>query len=277
MQQHIIRHSQFSGSFYPASAREIITTVGSFFKDLPIQLDCERIKPIMAMLPHAGHIYSGDVTAKTIAEIEFASRVIILCPNHTGQGKNLAVWPHGAWQNPVGQVPLDNDLADSLVAGDSPFVFNEAAHQKEHSIEVILPFLQYSVPILYIVPVSVSSLDHINEAAEILTKLIQEEKELGKEITLLVSSDMNHFANEEENKRKDNLALEAFLARDPAALLEIVKKEKISMCGVLPAVLGLMVANKLGASQSKLAAYDTSASTSNDSSRVVGYAGAYFW
>ena len=126
-------------------------------------------------------------------------------------------------------------------------------------------------------PISVSSLDNAELAAQRIAQCIKQEKEEGKEVTILVSSDMNHFANDEENRLKDKLALDALLKRDPQALLDIVRKEKISMCGILPAVVGLLASNELGASKSKLAAYDTSAKISNDASSVVGYAGAYIW
>lgn len=276
MNAHEIRTSQFAGSFYSDTAHELIGDVASYFREFPVHQDCDRVKPIMALLPHAGHIFSGQVTAKTIAEIEFAPRIIILCPNHTGHGKNLGIWPHGAWQNPIGLVPTDKFLSEKLME-NSPFVYDTISHKNEHSIEVILPFLQYSVPILYIVPISVSTFENIEIAAKRIAECIKQEKEEGRDVTILVSSDMNHFASDEQNRHKDKLALDAFLKRDPEALLDIVKKENISMCGILPAVVGLIASNELGATRSKLAAYDTSAKVSADSSRVIGYAGAYIW
>ncbi len=271
-QVHHIRNPQFAGSFYSDNTQELIKTVSSFFAK-ETEPDFAKVKPFLTMLPHAGHIYSGHVTAKTLSEIELGSRIIILCPNHRGVGKNYGVWPSGAWQNSIGQIPIDIDLAEKIVE-NSPFTFDQQAHIAEHSIEVILPFLQYTVPILYIIPISISSLENVEAAASKLAEVI---KNSDKDISIIVSSDMNHFAGEEENRRKDNLALEAFLAGDVLKLLDIVNKENISMCGVLPAVLGLMVAKKFGISNSKLAAYDTSASAFGDSARVVGYAGAYFW
>lgn len=282
MNGHTIRKPQFAGSFYPDNAGDIIANMGNFFKEYPIQLEANSVKPILTMLPHAGHIYSGAVSAQTLAEVEFTQRIIILCPNHTGTGKNFGVWPDGAWQNPIGMVPTDRFLAEKLMRPladntPSPFVFDTTCHEKEHSIEVLLPFLQYTVPILYIIPICISRLDGVKNAAQQIVDIIKEEKEEGREVSILVSSDMNHFHEEAENIRKDKLALEAFLAQDAHSLLELVKKEKMSMCGVIPAVVGLLAANALGATQSKLVAYDTSASQSGDRSRVVGYAGAYVW
>ena len=277
MNAHEIRKSQYAGTFYSEGASELVSDMTSYFKEFPNHQDCERIKPIMALLPHAGHVFSGKVTAATLAEIELAPRIIILCPNHTRQGQNLGVWPHGAWQNPIGLVPTDKFVSEKLMGEGSPFVYDKAPHLNEHSIEVLLPFLQYSVPILYIVPISVSSFDNVEIAATTLAKCIKQEKEEGREVSILVSSDMNHFASDEVNRYKDKLALDALLNLDPQALLDTVQKEQISMCGILPAIVGLLASKELGATKSKLAAYDTSAKVSGDSSSVVGYAGAYIW
>lgn len=277
MNTHEIRSSQFAGSFYSDDAQNLVSDVASYFREFPVHQECDRVKPIMVLLPHAGHVFSGQVTAKTIAEIEFAPRIIILCPNHKRMGENFGIWPHGAWQNPIGLVPTDTFLSEKLMGENSPFVYDTMSHKNEHAIEVILPFLQYSVPILYIVPISVYKFEDVEIAASRIAECIKQEKDEGREVTILVSSDMNHFASDEENRHKDKLALDAFLNRDPQALIDIVRKENINMCGILPALVGLMASNELGATKSKLAAYDTSAKVSADSSSVVGYAGAYIW
>jgi AmmeMemoRadiSam system protein B len=91
---------------------------------------------------------------------------------------------------------------------------------------------------------------------------------------LLISSDMNHFATEEENRRLDQIALGAMESLDPARLLETVRRHDISMCGVLPAVIVMETLRQLGKlHRSERVAYGTSADVSGDTSRVVGYAG----
>src|SRR5262249_40865894 len=94
---------------------------------------------------------------------------------------------------------------------------------------------------------------------------------------LVISSDMNHFATNEENRRLDALAMEALDRRDPEALYETVTQNNISMCGVLPAVIVLDTLRRLGPlGRSERVGYATSADVTGDTSRVVGYAGMLF-
>ena len=91
---------------------------------------------------------------------------------------------------------------------------------------------------------------------------------------LVISSDMNHFAAETETRRLDRLALDAMETLDPARLYETVRKHRISMCGVSPAVIVMETLRQWGRlGRCQLVGYTTSAEASGDTSRVVGYAG----
>ncbi len=94
---------------------------------------------------------------------------------------------------------------------------------------------------------------------------------------LLISSDMNHFATDAENRRLDALALAALERGDPEALYETVTRNSISMCGVLPAVIVLETLRLLGQfKRAEHVGYATTADVTGDTSRVVGYAGMLF-
>jgi AmmeMemoRadiSam system protein B len=91
---------------------------------------------------------------------------------------------------------------------------------------------------------------------------------------LLISSDMNHFASDAETRRLDALALSALERGDPDVLHETVTRHNISMCGVLPAVIVLETLRLLGRfRRAERVGYATTADTTGDKSRVVGYAG----
>ena len=99
-------------------------------------------------------------------------------------------------------------------------------------------------------------------------------RSLEKPPLLVISSDMNHFADEAENRRRDRIALQAMQSLDPAALLAVCEAESISMCGQVPAALVMLTLQALGrAMDYREVAYATSGSVTGDSSRVVGYAG----
>jgi AmmeMemoRadiSam system protein B len=88
---------------------------------------------------------------------------------------------------------------------------------------------------------------------------------------------MNHYASDKETRRLDRLALQAFLALDAQKLAEVVLRNRISMCGILPAMISLLAVRDLGATHARLMAYDTSGTASGNTDRVVGYAGVRVW
>ena len=97
-----------------------------------------------------------------------------------------------------------------------------------------------------------------------LVKCLQGE---GRRPLLIVSSDMNHFASDDENRRLDELALAAMETLDPERLYETVRKNHISMCGLLPAVIVMETLRQMNMlSRSQRVAYATSADVTGDGS-----------
>lgn len=271
---------QVAGLFYESDSLQLEKNMQRFFNNekneaqTNVQNSEKEQKQAVriCMLPHAGHIYSGKVTAETLAKIELPHKLVILCPNHTGLGRHGAVWDKGAFETPFGEVPIAADIAKILLKSPC-FCRDYLAHQREHSIEVILPFLQYTIgQDLAIVPISLASLKNLQEMAQAIAACMQEHTDVG----LVVSSDMNHFATEKENKRKDFMALDAIKNMQENKFLQVVMDNDISMCGALGAYIALIAAKTLGLQHCELTSYDTSASTSGDRNRVVGYAGLYF-
>lgn len=268
----LLRQPVVNGRFYPGSPDELTAEIAAFMgapdKDAPR-------RPWAVMLPHAGYMYCGKVIGQTLAGCELAPRLVVLCPNHTGRGAPLGVWPAGAWLEPRGPVPVDAALARELCESGGGFEADTASHLGEHSIEVILPFLQglSGDSLRGIVPVCVGTqspkiLSHAGAALAAILKRPE-----NADVGLVVSSDMNHYENEKRTLEKDNLALERALAADPDGLLATVAREKISMCGAGPLALALYAARALGGASVELVAHDTSASASGDASHTVGYAG----
>jgi hypothetical protein len=227
---------------------------------------------IAAMAPHAGWIYSGAIAAETWAQVDVPSRVILLCPNHTGRGVRRSVWSGGAWSVPGGEVPVDTTLTRALVdeVGLTP---DRAAHEDEHSIEVHLPLMQARRPDVKMAAVCLAGLDlaaceAIGERIAAVVSAAASDPPL-----LLVSSDMSHYLRADEAADLDKLALRRVLDLDPAGLLATVRAHSISMCGVLPMTVGLFAAKALGATAATLVRYGNSGERSGDYERVVGYAG----
>lgn len=285
-----IRHAAVAGQFYPARPDELRAEVAAcerqaarvFASPAPAEASHPSdpahpwtwTKPLLTMLPHAGHVFCGPVIAAALAGVSLPRRLIVLAPSHTGQGHPLGFWPDGVWETPLGNVPVDAELGHELEALGGGFAPDTRPHLREHDIEVLLPFLLTVRPDLTLLPIVVGQPEGLAEAAHALAALVA--AHVG-EAAFILSSDMNHYADDVENRRLDRLALDAFLSLEPRRLLRVVRDWRISMCGVLPALMGLMACGELGAKHARLAAYDTSATASGDASRVVGYAGVRVW
>ena len=259
-----------AGQFYPGQK--------SALEDLLHQLMPAAAEPkavVGVMSPHAGYVYSGMVAGETFAQVEVPDQAIILGPNHHGHGHPAAVYARGAWQTPLGEVPIAEPLAQEILR-DCPFVEEDsAAHRFEHSLEVQVPFLQMRAPDIAIVPICLGHLP--------LDALLQIGDGLGEVLArteprplLVASTDMTHYEPGDVAKEKDSRALDKVLALDPAGLYQLVREERISMCGVIPVVVMLQAARKLGASRAEMVDYRNSGDVTGDQSEVVGYAGAVF-
>lgn len=262
------RQAAVSGMFYSSDRDILLDEISSFFKDLPKN----NTDALGVMLPHAGHVYSGKTTAKVLADISLPDTVIILCPDHYGKGRGLSVYSKGSWQTPLGDVPIAEDLANVLLSSSSLFQDDISAHDKEHSAEVIVPFLQYLNKDIRILPVMVSTsdIDVLFEAGDIVAKLVQESQ---NKVLLVASSDMTHFESKERAFFQDKKAIDQILALNPEGLFAAVRDNNISMCGVLDVVLWLRALENLSPSDVRLIDYTTSGDVTGDFGDVVAYAG----
>jgi AmmeMemoRadiSam system radical SAM enzyme/AmmeMemoRadiSam system protein B/AmmeMemoRadiSam system protein A len=266
-----VRPAAVAGKFYPADPAELSRSVDQL-------LAGERQPEAWpaAMVPHAGLRFSGQIAADVLKRIAIPQTVIVIGPSHTGQGMEWAVAPHQTWELPGISVASDFMLARKLCQAIAGLEMDAAAHQHEHAIEVELPLLARLVPEVKVLGITIghgdleSSRRFARGLADVLSS--RTDKPL-----LLISSDMNHFASDAENRRLDALALAALDRRDPEELFQTVNRHHISMCGVLPAVIVLETLRLLGGcTRAQRVGYATTADVTGDTSRVVGYAGMLF-
>lgn len=267
-----IRPAALAGAFYPGNAAELAAMVDDLLAGPAV--DPKPWPAIMA--PHAGLRYSGRLAAEVLRRTQIPDTVIVIGPKHTRLGVDWAVAPHDAWALPGGQVASDPQLARELVAAIPGLQLDAAAHQQEHAIEVELPLIARLAPQAKVVGIAIGAgdLERCRHFAMGLASVLRQRKD---RVLLVISSDMNHFATDRENRRLDELALQAMETSDPARLLEVVRSNQISMCGVLPAVIVMETLRQLGTlGEIKRVGYATSADVSGDTSRVVGYAAMTF-
>jgi AmmeMemoRadiSam system protein B len=179
-----VRPPAFAGSFYPASRRELARVVDELLADAPRGVGpCPKV----LVVPHAGYVYSGPIAAAAFARIApwaaQLERVVLIGPTHRVAIDGLA-WPGAArMATPLGEVEVDVDA----LAAVPEVAAHAAAHAREHSLEVELPFLQQVAPRAKIVPL-VASRARPDQVGRVLEALWG-----GPETLIVVSTDLSHY------------------------------------------------------------------------------------
>jgi len=232
------------------------------------------------LVPHAGWQYSGRLAAQTLKRVAIPRWVVIFAPQHRGGGSDWAVAPHKTWQLPGKNVEANMPMTEKMIQAVDYFAFDAVPHAQEHSIEVLLPILVRLAPNTTIsaVVMSMTPWDVIRRGAAQFAKFLDS---LPEKPMLIISSDMNHFANDETTRRVDHIALDAIYRataeQNPERALQTIYEQQISMCGIVPAVFVMETLRTMGRlDRVEEVGYMTSADVSGDSSRVVGYAGLIF-
>ncbi|MBU1083456.1 MAG: AmmeMemoRadiSam system protein B [Candidatus Omnitrophota bacterium] len=254
------------GTFYPDKVRSLSEELDEL---IPEKKD--KIDAFGAVIPHAGYRYSGSVAGATYARILPKDIYVLLGPNHTGYGADIA-FSDETWKTPMGESSVSASFIKDVKERTSMIRTDRSAHASEHSIEVQLPFIKRTAPSAEIVPISIKhcSTEDMWRLAEVLTGVISGSE---KRIMIVASSDMTHYESRRSAREKDMLAIQKILSVDPEGLIDIVESMDISMCGYIPSALMLMCARISGAKKAELVKYSDSGYTTGDTQQVVGYAG----
>jgi AmmeMemoRadiSam system protein B len=265
----LLRHPAVAGRFYPRDEESLREEVQTFLSQTQ---ERQRGRALGCIVPHAGYVYSGHVAGAVFGQLEIPELCLILCPNHTGLGRSLAVVSSGAWETPLGQVPIDSAFGDALKQRCPLLQEDSTAHHNEHAAEVELPFLQVRQPKLKFVPIALGT-GQFEVLAQLGYAIADEIAAQNRQVLIVASSDMNHYESDAITRVKDHSAIEAIQALDAGALHDVVTQQHVSMCGYGPAVAMLTAAKELGAQSAELVKYATSGEISGDLDTVVGYAG----
>jgi AmmeMemoRadiSam system protein B len=271
MSSTILRHPAVAGRFYPGDPDDLRTEAQGYLSQA-VSSSENPLKAIGCIAPHAGYMYSGHVAGAVFASIEIPRLCVVMCPNHTGMGRALAIMSEGAWETPLGEVSIDAEFARRLQQRFAALQNDSAAHRAEHAAEVELPFLQLRQPNLQIVPIALGTgqFEVLEQLGLALADAVAQSKD---PVLIIASSDMNHYESDSVTRAKDHRAIERILTLDPRGLFDVVTQQDISMCGFGPAIAMLTAARQLGAKSAVLVKYATSGDVSGDRDMVVGYAG----
>lgn len=262
-----VRAPAVAGRFYPGERDVLTDTVQQCLG--PEQT---RQKALAVVCPHAGYQYSGSVAGAVYARIEIPRTVVLLGPNHSGMGPAVAMMSEGSWSTPLGEVVIDKTFASKLKK-NFPWAEDSAeAHQKEHSLETQLPFLQMIRPDVNIVPIVLKRLQ-IDACQTLGQALADTIRQVGGDVLIVASTDMTHFETQESAAEKDQKAIEKIIALSAEGLDDTVRNFDISMCGANSTSAMLSAAQELGAEKGTLIKYSNSGKVTGDFEHVVGYAG----
>ena len=267
-----VRPPAVAGKFYPKEDAARRAMVGTLLKEEP----AEKYSPAAIMVPHAGIKYSGRIAANTWNSIKNLDErtIIVISPKHTEHGVNWAVCPFESWQlSSTTSIQSDAPLAQQISDAVTALEMDSAAHQVEHGIEVQLPILEQLAPKSKVIGLALQggSWADISEAAGQFAEFLKAQDETP---LLVISSDMNHYAPDAENRRRDRLALDALASGDPQKLIDTCQDNEVSMCGLVPAAFVMETLKQMEQGfEVKELDYATSADVSGDRSKVVGYAG----
>ncbi len=267
------RSPAVAGQFYPKDKQKLEEMVQGFLDNAKeVEIPYGKLQAIV--VPHAGLIYSGQVAAYAYSLLrnKRIETVIMVGPSHYVRLPGASVFAKGEFETPLGNVPIDSELAQAIMKQDPDlFSFNPQDQAREHSLEVQLPFLQVVLPNISIVPIMMGAQDSatVRKVAKALTEVLEE---TDKRVLLLASTDWSHYHPRSEARRLDEEGINTVTMLNPAKLLYKLRYKKTEACGGGPVAAVLMTALKLGTDWAKVVRYGDSGDVSGDVSAVVGYA-----
>ncbi len=297
MAQEKVRESVIAGTWYPDQPEVLKKQIGKYLDEA--RLPSMQGTLVGLIVPHAGYLYSGGVAAhayktlrqqpinhqpstinhqdaahadKTLRQQAF-DRVLILAPSHRAHFQGASVYRLGGYRTPLGIVPLDHELIDSLCGQSSLCDYVPRAEAQEHSLEIQLPFLQVVLAEFRLIPILIG--DHSFKSCQELADAIAHVC-AGKRVLLIASSDLSHYHPYREAKRLDQVVLDRVSAFDPAGLAAAIEKGMCEACGGGPMVTLMLAAQKLGATKAQVLQYANSGDVTGDLQGVVGYMAAAF-
>jgi len=254
-----IRHPAVAGTFYPAESDVLDREVSQFLSEAGNDAPSPAL-PKAIIGPHAGYQYSGPVAARAYARLAAArgriSRVVLIGPSHYVAFHGLAVDASDAWAMPGGMVPLDTEAIARLRS--LPMVGTlDAAHQREHALEVHVPFLQHVLGDFRLVPIVAG------DASPEVVAAVFDALWGGPETLIVVSTDLSHYLDYTACQRVDQATADAIERFDPAIT-------PAQACGAVP-TRGLLLAARARGMAIERLDLRNSGDTAGPRDRVVGY------
>lgn len=265
-----IRRAAVAGTWYPGEACRLTRAIDDCCAGVDAHVDGELVGIVA---PHAGLMYSGRVAAYAYRQLEGRSYdvIVLVGPSHHAGFEGVSIVATGAFETPLGEVAISDPDAAALMAATPVIRELPAAHQREHSLEMQLPFLQRFLPGTPIVPLVMGHQTHqtIRALGDGLATALESRRAL-----LVASTDLSHYYDAPHAARLDHIMVDGVTRFDPEAISRALVKFPDHACGGGPLIAVMRAARALGAADARVLRYADSGDVSGDKSAVVGYMAA---
>ena len=253
--------------WYPSKAVALRREVSEYLDQAPA-LDLPG-DVVGLVAPHAGYFFSGHVAGAGYRQVRDGDyeTVVLIGPDHTGVAMGgLTFADYDAWHTPLGDVPVDRELIAAL---GERINLQQVDHEREHSLEVQLPFLQTAMSDFKLVPIIMGDQapTTCRELGLAIADVVGDRR-----VLLVASTDLSHYFSYDHARQLDEGTLKYVLDFDAEGLAGALARGKAQACGGGPVASVMCAARVLGASQAHLVKYANSGDVWGDRSQVVGYA-----
>lgn len=265
-----VKEPAVAGSFYPSEPDQLRGAVDEYIAKAEVAGDGGRLLAVIA--PHAGYQYSGHVAGYAYRQLRTRDigTVVLIGASHHAAFQGVSVYASGSMSTPLGKVKVNAKIARALVREDAGVRASPDVFEREHSIEVQLPFLQRTVREFTVVPVLIGnpsreSFDHL--AAKLIEVMRKDPR-----ILIIASTDLSHYHDYDTAVRMDTKVVGAIERMSVEEVEGLLVSGEGEMCGGYPVLLTMVVARGLGATHGVLYRYANSGDVVDEKGRVVGYA-----
>jgi AmmeMemoRadiSam system protein B len=273
-----MRNPVVAGTFYPSDRDELANFIDKAVKEVRLKHDIENAASYIA--PHAGYAYSGRTAAHVYSailgkkDVESVESIIIIGPNHTGEGKPISVSLQD-WMTPIGISYNDTGLSNEICKTKG-LEKDETAHKHEHSVEVQLPFIKQLFPDLKCCFISMRD-QSISAANLVSNAVIKAIESTGRKAIMIASSDFNHYESRSIADRKDLPLFSRIEGMDIDGFYAERERQNESACGYGPMAVSMMFAKAVqNASKGMMLDRSDSGEQTGDTEGVVDYAAFAF-
>ena len=265
-----VKEPAVAGSFYPADKETLTQMVDGFLSRAEKNPVNGRLIALLA--PHAGYIYSGSIAGYTYKHLQKREieTVILIGPSHHVAFNGVSVYEEGKMKTPIGNIKIDHNITKSLLNKEADVTFYPEAFEKEHSLEVQLPFIQHLFKRVKIVPVLIGT--PTKKSFDFLTNKITEIMRENEKIIIIASTDFSHYHDYGTAVKMDMKTIDAVERMSVDDVKKYLMTGEGEMCGAYPVLYTMAIARNLGATNGVLYKYANSGDVTGDRARVVGYA-----